>query len=393
MIGIVSKETFNSRQGSHSSARDPEWVTVAQNLIRHRDSKIYYLRSKCKGKQLKRSLGTTDRQLANRKLKIALADLAKKNPAILVVPASTTVQTLISHFFPIRIVGAKPKTAARTKNAYDAISKQFRNKQVRELSPKDIDDYANGRLSQISASSANKERSELIQLLDYAIDCGLVEINLAQPDRRFRVRGIKPFKDQPKEAACPTQQEFEAILSTIRSFNNIAPDGIYRPKGKLDPRSQKAGNLIEFLAYSGTRLNEAVSLLWKDVHFAADHPNIRIDGGQQGTKNGKIRTIPMFPKLKEFLLRILPDKIEPNEKVIGIGSAAKALKTACNKLDIGPYTHHSFRHYFVTESWKKGVDWKTLSEWVGHSDGGILLAKRYSHLTTDHSWEMAQRLI
>ena len=82
MIGIVSKETFNSRQGSHSSARDPEWVTVAQNLIRHRDSKIYYLRSKCKGKQLKRSLGTTDRQLANRKLKIALADLAKKSSNI-----------------------------------------------------------------------------------------------------------------------------------------------------------------------------------------------------------------------------------------------------------------------------------------------------------------------
>ena len=95
------------------------------------------------------------------------------------VPASTTVQTLISHFFPTRIVGAKPKTAARIKNAYDAISKQFRNKQVRELSPKDIDYYANGRLSEISASSANKERSELIQLLDCAIDFGLVETNLA----------------------------------------------------------------------------------------------------------------------------------------------------------------------------------------------------------------------
>ncbi len=140
----MSKKTSFNRQESPASTKGPEWVTVAQNLIRHRDSKIYYLRAKCKGKQLKRSLGTTDRQLANRKLKIALADLAKKNPAILVVPASTTVQTLISHFYPTRIVGAKPKTASRIKNAYDAISKQFRNKQVRELSPKDIDDYANG---------------------------------------------------------------------------------------------------------------------------------------------------------------------------------------------------------------------------------------------------------
>ena len=392
MIAIVSKETSNSHQGSHSSARDPEWVTVAQNLIRHRDSRIYYLRAKCKGKQLKRSLGTTDRQLANRRLKIALADLAKKNPTTLVVPASTTVQTLISHYFPIRIVGAKPKTASRIKNAYDAISKQFRNKQVRELSPKDIDDYANGRLSGISGSSANKERSELIQLLDYAIDCGLIETNLARPDRRFRVRGIKPFKNQTKEAGCPTPQEFEAILKAIRSFNNIAPDGIYRPKGKLDPRSQKAGNLVELLAYSGMRLNEAVSLLWGDVHFADSHPNIRIDGGEQGTKNGKIRTIPMFPKLKEFLLRVRNDKTQPTERVIGIGSAAKALNTACTKLDVGPYTHHSFRHFFITESLKKGIDWKTLSDWVGHSDGGILLAKTYSHLTTDHSWEMAQRL-
>ena len=83
----------------------------------------------------------------------------------------------------------------------------------------------------------------------------------------------------------------------------------------------------------------------------------------------------MFPKLKEFLLSILIDKIDLNEKVIRIGSPAKALKTACTKLDVGPFTHHSFRHYFVTESWKKRVDRKTLSEWVGHSDGGILLGK------------------
>ena len=49
----VSKKTSNSLKKSPASTKRPEWVTVAQNLIRQRDSKIYYLRSKCKGKHLR----------------------------------------------------------------------------------------------------------------------------------------------------------------------------------------------------------------------------------------------------------------------------------------------------------------------------------------------------
>jgi hypothetical protein len=38
------------------------------------------------------------------------------------------------------------------------------------------------------------------------------------------------------------------------------------------------------------------------------------------------------------------------------------------------------------------VDFKTISAWVGHKDGGVLVAKTYGHLSDVHSAEMARKM-
>ena len=118
-----------------------------------------------------------------------------------------------------------------------------------------------------------------------------------------------------------------------------------------------------------------------------------MDGGKQGTKNGLVRTIPLFPKLSSLLLEIRDSTKDLGDKVITIKSARKALLTSCVKTGLGPYTQHFLRHYFTSEAVQKGIDFKTLSEWLGHKDGGMLVAKTYSHLRDDHSREMAQMMI
>ena len=49
------------------------------------------------------------------------------------------------------------------------------------------------------------------------------------------------------------------------------------------------------------------------------------------------------------------------------------------------------RHYFVSNAIEAGVDFKTIAAWVGHKDGGLLVAKTYGHLRDTHSFEMAKR--
>jgi hypothetical protein len=39
-----------------------------------------------------------------------------------------------------------------------------------------------------------------------------------------------------------------------------------------------------------------------------------------------------------------------------------------------------------------GIDFMTISEWLGHSDGGILVGKTYGHLNDEHKKRMAAGL-
>lgn len=45
----------------------------------------------------------------------------------------------------------------------------------------------------------------------------------------------------------------------------------------------------------------------------------------------------------------------------------------------------SLRHYFASVCVMKGVDFKTIALWLGHSDGGALVARTYGHLRRDHT--------
>jgi len=53
----------------------------------------------------------------------------------------------------------------------------------------------------------------------------------------------------------------------------------------------------------------------------------------------------------------------------------------------------ALRPCFITRAIELGVDFKTISSWQGHQDGGVLIAKTYSHLRNEHSENMAKKLI
>jgi hypothetical protein len=39
------------------------------------------------------------------------------------------------------------------------------------------------------------------------------------------------------------------------------------------------------------------------------------------------------------------------------------------------------RHFFVSNALEKGMDFKTVAAWVGHKDGGLLVAKTCGHFS------------
>src|ERR1017187_3435000 len=76
---------------------------------------------------------------------------------------------------------------------------------------------------------------------------------------------------------------------------------------------------------------------------------------------------------------MLQSVIRPRRKrpASSIGKATKAMERACKLAGLATFTHHCMRHYLVSNAIEAGVDFKTIAAWVGHKDGGLLVAKTY----------------
>jgi len=53
---------------------------------------------------------------------------------------------------------------------------------------------------------------------------------------------------------------------------------------------------------------------------------------------------------------------------------------------------HTMRHFSCSNAIEAGCDFKVIAEWLGHKDGGVLVAMTYGHLRSEHSAAMAKRL-
>ncbi len=264
----------------------------------------------------------------------------------------------------------KPSSATRLKGVVKSLSKSFGPLQLRKLTKTMVEDWAADRSKEISARTYNYERESMVRMLDYAQREGVILENPARILKRLKIRQVKPD--------IPTKQEFATLLSEMQKLREGAKAGI---------------ELCELLAYSGCRLREATEITWGDINFRKKQ--FTVTGGERGTKNHESRTVPLFPALEAFLKRLLdaiPETPSRESKVAQIDSAKTAMMNACKNADLPKFTHHHLRHFFCSNAIEAGIDFKAIAGWLGHKDGGLLVAKTYGHLRDEHSAEMAKRM-
>jgi integrase len=175
----------------------------------------------------------------------------------------------------------------------------------------------------------------------------------------------------------PVRVKDRPLLSQL-SFSRLLDE--------LDGRPQSHGGLvIRFLAHTGLRINEARQLKWQDVH-----EDFILAPGVI-TKNGRPRAIPFVNGVRE-VLEELHDVAGDRHLVLPQAECKRALNTACARAGVPHLSHHDFRHLFATRCVQSMVDLPTAARWLGHLDGGALLAKIYFHLVDEHSRLMAARV-
>jgi integrase len=356
-----------------AAQKETPWQTVGPNLIRYRSSGKYFARLRVRGKLIVRSLKTNRVTVA----RLRLADLQKQErqrAEHLTADAAANGKLSFGDAMAIyrrRLegdAGLKPRTKLYYEERLAALLKSWPGLDKTDASKVTKGaclDWAADYAKRVSPTNFNNTVGVLKRVLEVAVEAGARYDNPA--------RFIKRVSDRIKPRVLPSRSQFEALLKSIKH--------------------EKAADLVRFLAYGGFRKSEAANITWGDVDL--EKGTILVRGDEKtGTKNGTVRPHFCIPEMKAFLQRLQAEN--PNRKqsepVMKAKECRGSLASACKKLGIAKLDHHALRHLFSTRGVESGASLPAVAKLLGHSDGGILLARRYNHVSDAHLVEVAGRI-
>ena len=308
-------------------------------MTRRRGS--YFAHFAEEGKELRRSLRTTDRKLANRELR----ELKDERGQIDRSQGKLTLRELCDQWLET-IQGSKPKTfeqkryiAARIKEHWPTGSLV----QLAKIKPSDCDKWL-ARCGQKSRNSFSpSSRNAHVQILREVFALALRDRIIS----RSPAAHLKYIKREKPIRLTPTWEQFKAIVADVRAqqFNADAQD---------------SGDFLEAMGLLGLGQAELAPLTRADVDLEAG----RIITFRHKTSTGF--AVPIFPQARPLLERFCEGKASA-DRIFGITGAKKALSNACKRLGLPRFSQRSLRRMFITRAIERGVDVKVIADWQGHA--------------------------
>ena len=260
-------------------------------------------------------------------------------------------------------------------NIFNHIIPKLGNYYLNELNHKVIQDFLlelskNGRKDN-NGGLAEKTIKDITIIIKGSIKKGINEDKIKHIELTFNY----PKDNKENKLYVLTKREQNKITNYV--LENI--------------NSKNIGLLISL--YSGIRIGELCALRWEDVDFKKNSLTInktiqrvyikdkdknisKVIITTPKTKNAN-REIPINKDFLEILKKIKSDKknyiLTGNEKYIEPRTYRKYFNKILDELKIKHFNFHSLRHTFATNCISLGVDYKTVSELLGHANVNITL--------------------
>lgn len=260
-------------------------------------------------------------------------------------------------------------------NIFNHIIPKLGNYYLNELNHKIIQDFLlelskNGRKDN-NGGLAEKTIKDITIIIKGSIKKGINEDKIKHIELTFNY----PKDNKENKLYVLTKREQNKITNYV--LENI--------------NSKNIGLLISL--YSGIRIGELCALKWEDVDFKKNCLTInktiqrvyikdkdknisKIIITTPKTKNAN-REIPINKDFLEILKKVKSDKkhyiLTGNEKYIEPRTYRKYFNKVLDELKIKHFNFHSLRHTFATNCISLGVDYKTVSELLGHANVNITL--------------------
>ena len=224
-----------------------------------------------------------------------------------------------------------------------------------------------------SPRTVNLDIIMLRNVLKRALDAGHI--------RTLPTEGIKPLKWVAPRRGLLTPTELAKLLEAAKHAGR---------------NGAQLHDFLRFLAYSGSREQDALRLRWDAVDLEGETVTLFI------SKNRETRTIEFNADLRALLQemagRRAPDSVYlfPTPRRGGkdghIANFRGAFNVARKAAGLPTVGFHDLRHHFASICVMAGLDFMTVAAWLGHKDGGILVGKVYGHLLDEHQRRVAGKL-
>lgn len=365
--GAKNVPVTNSTTPPAKSTKDSTWWKRGEHLIQHTPTGTFYCRLKLNGKTIRASLDTDVLTTARARLPLKLAELREPKAKL----------GTFGHYAEIF------KTRTENDTSLSPEGKKYRLRSLDrllkswpELSTMAVDKITEDDIENWWNDFSTKYHAQFVNhVLVYfrLILRKLAKLNIDP------TADIEPVGVKPKKLILPSMEQFGQIIKSVLANGS--------------PEAQDSADMIEFLAYSGTRISEARAIHWSDVDMEQGEIRIPCAKRRRSSNQDDYRLLPIIPPMRNLLLRMKSRRNpQPQDRVCVLDGCRRSLTNACKRNDISILTHHSMRHFFVSVCLEAGIDFATIARWVGHSDGGLLVARTYGHLRKEHSQLMAQKV-
>ncbi len=256
----------------------------------------------------------------------------------------------------------------------------FKSHQLSRITIAEVDRYRAAKVKQgtLSATSINKTITRLGQILEVAVEYGLIERNPARGKRR-RLKASRPAPVWLDSAG-----QIAALLDAAGELDRGA-----KSNGQLPRRA-----ILATLTLAGLRIGELIELPWRDVNLADGRITV-----QQSKTDAGARHIDLLPALRDELASVKAEtRAAAGERVFPTQAGgpmnpsnvrnrilAPAVARANERLEAADatplpenLTPHKLRHTFASLLVALGTDPGAVMDQLGHTDPTFTL-RVYRH--------------